>query len=310
MLGAYFRTANGLLAACLLAFGLAPAAYADEEQSNQEEQTATEKPDPVWEAARAATVEGPSTITLRDQAQLNLPAGFRYIPAKEGAALMDRMGNQTDDNFLGLVLPAEQGQWFATLDFEPAGYIKDDDAKDWDGDELLKNIKEGTLAGNAHRKELGVPPIEVTRWVESPKYDSTSHRLVWSAEVRDIGGQDEDPSINYNTYVLGREGYISLDLVTAASNIESDKPVAHQLLSSVDFNSGKRYTDFDSSTDKVAAYGLAALIGGIAAKKLGLLAMVGLFLAKFAKIIFIAIAGFGAAIAKFFKGKRSTEPSA
>jgi uncharacterized membrane-anchored protein len=308
MLGAYLRPASALITAGMLVFGLGAAAYADEDPASPD--TATQKPDPVWGAAMAAMVQGPSTVTLRDQAQLNLPAGFRFIPAKEGAAVMDRMGNQTDKNFLGLVLPAEKGEWFATLDFDPAGYIKDGDAKEWNADELLKNIKEGTLAGNEHRKELGVPPIEVTRWVESPKYDSGSHRLVWSAEVRDLGGHEEDPAINYNTYVLGREGYISLNLVTAASSIESDKPIAHQLLSAVDFNSGKRYGDFNSSTDKVAAYGLAALIGGIAAKKLGLLAMVGLFLVKFAKLIFVAVLGFGATIAKFFKGKRGTEPSA
>jgi uncharacterized membrane-anchored protein len=308
MSGTYFKAVSGFVAACALSIGLPIGAYADEDPAVEEQPA--EKPDPVWQAAMAATVQGPTTITLRDQAQIALPEGYRFIPAKEAAAVMDRMGNQTDDKFLGLVLPANEGEWFATLDFEPAGYIKDDDAKDWDADELLKNIKEGTLAGNDHRKELGVPPIEVTHWVESPKYDASSHRLVWSAEVRELGGQDQDPSINYNTYVLGREGYISLDLVTATSKIETDKPIAHQLLSSIDFNSGKRYTDFNSSTDKVAAYGLAALIGGIAAKKLGLLAMLGVFIVKFAKIIFIAVAGFGAAIAKFFKGKRNAEPSA
>jgi uncharacterized membrane-anchored protein len=308
MSGTYFKAVSGFVAACALSIGLPIGAYADEDRAVEEQPA--EKPDPVWQAAMAATVQGPTTITLRDQAQIALPEGYRFIPAKEAAAVMDRMGNQTDDKFLGLVLPANEGEWFATLDFEPAGYIKDDDAKDWDADELLKNIKEGTLAGNDHRKELGVPPIEVTHWVESPKYDASSHRLVWSAEVRELGGQDQDPSINYNTYVLGREGYISLDLVTATSKIETDKPIAHQLLSSIDFNSGKRYTDFNSSTDKVAAYGLAALIGGIAAKKLGLLAMLGVFIVKFAKIIFIAVAGFGAAIAKFFKGKRNAEPSA
>jgi uncharacterized membrane-anchored protein len=308
MLGTHPKAVSSVFAACALLMVLSLAARAEEPQSG-EQPAAQEKPDPVWEAAKKAMVPGPNTITLRDQAQINLPAGFSFIPAKEGAALMDRMGNQTDQNFLGLIFPATQGEWFATLDFEPAGYIKDDDAKDWDANEMLKNMKEGTLAGNQHRKDIGVAPIEVTRWVESPKYDAGTHRLVWSTEVRELGGQDPDPAINYNTYVLGREGYISLDLVTASSAIENDKPIARQLLSTVDFNAGKRYTDFNSSTDKVAAFGLAALIGGIAAKKLGLLAMLGVFIAKFAKIIFIAVAGFGTAIAKFFKGKRNTEPS-
>ena len=51
-------------------------------------------------------------------------------------------------------------------------------------------------------------------------------------------------------------------------------------MAAVKFNDGKRYTDFDSSTDKVAAYGLAALVAGVAAKKLGLLAIAGAFFAQ------------------------------
>jgi uncharacterized membrane-anchored protein len=148
-----------------------------------------------------------------------------------------------------------------------------------------------------------VPAIKVTRWIEPPAYDASKHHLVWSAEVRLRDGEDPDPGVNYNTYVLGREGYVSLDLVTAVSTVEADKPAAHELLSAVAFNPGKGYGDFDSSTDKVAAYGLAALVGGLAAKKLGLLAVVGAFLLKFAKLIVVGVAAAGAGVAKWFKGR-------
>ena len=49
-----------------------------------------------------------------------------------------------------------------------------------------------------------------------------------------------------------------------------DDDAGHELLADLDYNSGKRYEDFNASTDHIAEYGLAALIGGIAAKKLGL----------------------------------------
>lgn len=266
--------------------------------------------DRVWAAVDAAKQTGPATIQFRDQAALQLPAGYVYVPAKEGAAVMDMMGNQTDDRFLGLILPDSEAHWFVTLDYEPAGYIKDDDAKHWDADELLQSLKDGTEAANEHREQMGIAPIEVTRWVEVPAYESATHRLIWAAEARDKGGADQNPSINYNTYVLGREGYISLNLITAASAIETDKQAARELLGAIDFNSGKRYADFNASTDKVAAYGLAALVGGLAAKKLGLLAVIGAFLLKFAKLIFIAVVAAGGAIAKFFKGKREASESA
>jgi uncharacterized membrane-anchored protein len=261
----------------------------------------------VWQAAQAAMIRGPNTIQLRDQARLALPGGYGFVPTKEGAAVMDLLGNSTDPSFVGLIFPESDAHWFVTIEYEPSGYIKDDDAKDWNADELLQNLKDGTEAANEHRKDMGMPELEVTRWVEKPAYDSPSHRLVWSAEARDKSGQESDLTINYNTYVLGREGYISLDLVTSASHVEADKPAAHELLEAVSFNDGKRYTDFDASSDNVAAYGLAALVGGIAAKKLGLLAGLGIFFAKFAKLIIVGVGAAGTAIAKFFKGRSSSD---
>jgi uncharacterized membrane-anchored protein len=260
----------------------------------------------VWQAAQAAMVRGPHAIELRDQAQLALPEGYGFVPAKEGAAVMDLLGNSTDSRFVGLIFPNSDAQWFVTIDYEPSGYIKDDDAQDWNADELLQSLKDGTEAANEHRKDLGMSELEVTRWVEKPAYDSPSHRLVWSAEAREKSGEATDLTINYNTYVLGREGYISLNLITTASTVEADKPAAHELLEAVGFNDGKRYTDFDASSDKVAAYGLAALVGGIAAKKLGLLATLGIFFAKFAKVIIVGVGAAGTAIVKFFKGRSSS----
>ena len=55
----------------------------------------------------------------------------------------------------------------------------------------------------------------------------------------------------------------------------------------------------------MAEYGLAALVAGVAAKKLGVLAMGGLFFAKFAKIILALAAVAGGTIFKMFRRKPS-----
>jgi len=289
-------------AAALFAVSIAPLALAQDAQPEADEAGKA-----VWQAAGAAMLHGPNTVQLRNQGQLALPAGYGFVPPKEGAAVMDMLGNQTDERFLGLIFPESEANWFVTMDYEPSGYIKDDDAKDWNADELLQSLKDGTDASNEHRREIGVSEIEVTRWVERPAYDAATHRLVWSAEARDKSGKEPDPVVNYNTYVLGREGYVSLNLITSASTVEADKPAAHELLAAVSFNEGKRYSDFNASTDKVAAYGLAALVGGIAAKKLGLLAAIGVFVAKFAKVLIVGAAAAGAAIVKFLKGRNASQ---
>ena len=267
----------------------------------------------AWKAAAAVLVRGPASITLADQATLALPGGLGFIPQKQAAEVLRTMGNRTDKSFIGLIVPTGQKEldWLVTARYEPSGYIKDDDAKkNWDADKLLQTLREGTEAANADRERLGIPPITVTRWVESPLYESGAHQLVWSAEVRRKDGPDPDPTVNYNTYVLGREGYISLNLITAASSVEQEKPVARQLIGAVKFNSGKTYGEFNAATDKIAAYGLAALVAGVAAKKLGLLALAAAFIVKFAKVIFVAVAAFGAGIARWLKARATGKNAA
>jgi uncharacterized membrane-anchored protein len=299
-------------AASLLLGLLAPVQSHGEDAVSAAAPAQAAAPDPAelaWNAARMAMQDGPADLSFRDQARLQLPEGYGFVPVREATELMRAMGNSVDERFLGLIFPLgrEGANWFVSLDFEDAGYIKDDDARDWQADELLQSLKDGTEAGNEQRQKLGIAPIEVTRWVEKPNYDSTGHRLIWAAESRIKGGNDPDPSINYNTYLLGRDGYIALNLVTSAGSVATDKSDARRLLAALRFNDGKRYQDFNSSTDKVAAYGLGALVAGVAAKKLGLLATLALMLAKFGKVIFVAVVAVGAGVAKWFSGRNKND---
>ena len=255
-------------------------------------------------AAAAVMQEGPKDIVLGEQAVLKLPLGYSFIPKAEGARLMTAMGNHTGDDFLGLIF-SEKINGFVDVSFEKSGYIKDEDAKDWKVDELLQNLKDGTEQGNKDRAARGLPEMDVIGWVEKPTYEAGTHRLVWSLSTRDKGAPaGAEQGVNYNTYVLGREGYLSLNVVTDLKDIEAEKPLARELLASVSFNQGKRYEDFNASTDHIAEYGLAALVGGIAVKKLGLLAMAGVFLLKMWKVAALAVFGFGAGIRKWLGRKK------
>jgi uncharacterized membrane-anchored protein len=261
---------------------------------------------------RAATISGPKDIPLAGQAQLHLPADKVFIPKAEAAEMMRKMGNPGDYKDLqGLIFPkAEGADWFVVVEFEKAGYVKDDDAKDWKADDLLKQFREGTEEANKERSKMGVTPLEIVGWAEPPAYDAKTHRLVWAMTSRDKGAPaDAELGVNYNTYALGRDGYFTLNLVTALKTLPTEKEEAKSLLAALDFDSGKRYTDFNSSTDHVAEYGLAALVLGVGAKKLGLLALAFAFIAKFAKLALLAVVGVGAAVKKFFfSGKKEGQP--
>jgi len=276
-----------------------PLAWADEPVGGADAQRAEARA--AWEEAGKAAQKGPVTVDLRDQAKFAVPEGTRFIPNPEATRVMRAMGNVVGSEFVGLAVGP--GGWIASLDFYDKGYIKDDDAKNWDVDELLNNLTKGTEAANEDRRRRGFPALVVGGWIEKPKYDSEKHTLVWSISAHDeteqASGQD---SVNYNTYVLGRDGYLSLDFITEADSIEAQKATALALLDGLTFVPGKRYSDFNASTDHIAAYGLAALVGGVVAKKIGLLALAGAFIAKFAKILVLACAGGFVAFRKLIGG--------
>ncbi|THC43605.1 DUF2167 domain-containing protein [Massilia sp. Mn16-1_5] len=251
-------------------------------------------------AARAASQNGPAEIALGSQAKLKLPEGYAFIPQPQAGQLLKAMGNGEDPTRLGIIIPPDSDS-FVVPRYIEAGYIKDDEAADWKADELLTGLKEGTEENNKERKARGLAEMEIVGWNQKPVYDKAAHRLVWSIETRDKGTSNEEHGANYNTYVLGREGYLSMNLVSGFDALAANKPFAQALLAQTSFNPGKTYADFNASTDKVAEYGIAALVTGVAAKKLGLFAVIAAFLAKFAKLAAIAAFGLLAAIGKFFK---------
>jgi len=144
----------------------------------------------------------------------------------------------------------------------------------------------------------------VIGWVQKPEYNSGVHQLVWSMSTRHEGEPGGRQGINFNTYALGREGYITLNLITDLDQIDKYRSHASMLLSNLEFVKGKQYGEFDEDTDHVAEYGLAALVGGVAAKKIGLFAVIAAFAAKFAKLIAAAAVGLSMAVKRFFKPKQ------
>ena len=282
-----------LAAVASLAQGASPS-----EQARQSEEEA------AWKAGVQAGTRGPADLPLIDQAVLKLPDGFFFVPKAEGARILRALGNTVgEQTFVGLIVGTTPGaEWIVATRYIKEGYIKDDDAKNWNANDLLQNIKDGAEEANKDRAERGFPELEVLGWVEKPAYDAETHRLVWSLLSKHKGEPDSaEKGINYNTYALGRDGYFSLNLLTSSDRVAVDKGAAHTLLAALAYNPGKGYEDFNASTDHIAAYGLAALIGGVAAKKAGLFALAFAFAAKFAKLIALGAFAMGAGIWNFFR---------
>jgi uncharacterized membrane-anchored protein len=95
-----------------------------------------------------------------------------------------------------------------------------------------------------------------------------------------------------------------MNAVSGMSQLPLIEGRMNQVLAFSDFKEGYRYSDYEAGVDKVAAYGLAALIGGKIAAKVGLLAKLGGLLVAFKKVIIIGLAAVGGFFTKLFKRRK------
>ena len=242
-----------------------------------------------------------------DLAVLNVPDSFRYLGPDDAQSILVRLWrNPPGPKTLGLLIPADLSPidpncWIVTIDYSEDGHVKDDDAAKIDYTSLLSQMQKDTAATNKQRASQGYSTVTLVGWAAPPRYDAQSHKLYWAKEI--AFSDVPENTLNYNIRVLGRKGVLLLNVIAPMSKLPQIEKAAPDILSMVDFQKGNRYADFDSSTDKIATYGLAALVAGGIIAKTGLLKviLVGLLAAK--KFIIVGLAAISAWFKKIFKKK-------
>ena len=235
-------------------------------------------------------------------ARLRLTEGFRYLGKADARRVLEEFwGNPPDDTVLGMLVPTADGldsdhSWAVILTWSDDGYVSDEDAAEIDYADLLETMQAETRDANPARREAGYPTADLIGWAQPPRYDATAKRLHWAKHLQFEGS--EGGTLNYDIRVLGREGYLSMSAIAGMADLDRVNDGMNEVLAMADFEPGHRYADFNADTDRTAAYGLAALVGGGLAAKTGLLAKLGLFLAKFWKLLLIAGVGLFALVRK------------
>jgi uncharacterized membrane-anchored protein len=244
--------------------------------------------------SKVNALKGPATAKLGSIAQVNVPAGYDFLDGKTTRALMKASGEPTSGREQGLLMPTNR-HWSVIFEFDDVGYVKDDEKDKLDADKLLKAIKEGTARANKERERMGSPPLEIVGWEQPPKYDAVTHNLEWAVRATS-GGR---PILNYNTRLLGRKGVMEVVLIVEPDSLPATLPVFKNLLAGHSFQSGQHYAEYRSG-DKIAKYGLAALVVGgaaVGAAKLGFFSA----LLPFIKKLWILLVAALVAIANLFK---------
>ena len=204
--------------------------------------------------------------------------------------------------FPATISPVSENSWGIVITYTEDGYVSDSDADGINYDELMEDMRKTLTDANKERQKQGHQTIELVGWAAKPYYDKDSHKLYWAKELA-FGGENEH-TLNYNIRVLGRKGVLVLNAVSAVSQLATVEKEMQQVLSFTDFNAGFRYGDYDSKTDKAAAYGIAALVAGGFAAKAGMFTKLFAILLAAKKVILAGIIALGALITKYFKNKK------
>lgn len=244
-------------------------------------------------------------------ATIRLTPEFRFLGPEDAASvIVNAWGNPpgSAEGILGMICLAATGvtgdsNWAVIVTNETDGYVSDEGAEKINYDKMLKEMKESQGDINKERIKNGYSKIELVGWAEPPHYDRFSHKLYWAKELH--FGEAESNTLNYAIRVLGRRGVLVLNAVASMAQLPQIREGMPSVLPMVEFNEGHRYGDFVKGQDKMAEYGLAALVTGTAvvAAKAGLFKGLLVALLAFKKLIVVGVVGLGAFLAKLFKRK-------
>lgn len=243
------------------------------------------------------------------------PEGFILLDAENSRKfLVDLCGNPASsaDGVKGCIVPdvddiyVDGIPYFFVIGEDMCGYVKDNDASTINYTDLLIEMqKDGKAENEEYRKtHPEYPIVTLVGWAEPPYYDKTTHTLYWG---KMLDFQQETKTINYDMRVLGKDGFVLVQAVGDEYDLAELKNVGQQMLGNISFDSGYTYGDFDESRDHIAEWTIGGLVAGKILTKVGFWAVI----AKFWKIILVALlGGFGAVKAffgKFFKRRNDDD---
>lgn len=239
-------------------------------------------------------------------AKIQVPKEFRFLsPADAEKVLVKLWHNPPGQDTLGLLIPADKTPldedcWVVTLSYAEDGYVKDDDANKINYDDLLKKMQKQTHDANDKRAKEGYPTVELAGWAAPPHYDAATHKLYWAMDLK--FDRETEHTLNYKIRMLGRRGVLVLNAVSPMTMLPEIEKQTPAILSMINFNEGNRYADFNPKVDKVATYGIAALVAGGIAAKLGFFKLIWVFILAAKKFIVIAFVAVAAWFKKLFTG--------
>jgi uncharacterized membrane-anchored protein len=216
-----------------------------------------------------------------------VPSGANMVQSSEAQRFDEIINGTTSSDSEGVVIFKGRTLY---LSYDDSGFVTVDDWKDIDATKLLSGMRDSTERSNDERAKNGVSPIHVDGWVQPPTLDRRRKSVRWVTGLHD---EQQKHFVNAVALQLGRHGFERFTLVSRGDDPAGDRALLASLVNDYRFDSGARFQDYVKG-DKLAGYGIAALVGtaaGATLLKTGAFAAVLLLLKKF--IIVIIALGVG-----------------
>lgn len=200
---------------------------------------------------------GPYTQSIASVATWQVSQGYLALDPADTTRLMEKLQNPGVTG-AWLYGPEKLEPWFAIIDYEQTGHVKDDEKID--AAAIMDQLKRGNEVANEQRRQRGWPDLNIVGWQVAPHYEPDTKRLAWATLVDENGRT----AVNYTTKLLARTGVATVVLVTDVANLDRSVAELKAKLDGFSFNPDQTYYAFRSG-DKIAEYGLTGLIVGGAA---------------------------------------------
>ena len=284
---------RAVLLACLAVLSIAQAQQpADEKEEAQINKLVDDMEKIGWVREGAGDLGGVAKIAI--------PKGYRFTQGSGASRVLELFGNLPMPSASGMLTTEGLGSWII-FSYDDSGHVNDDEKNDINADELLEIRREGLAESNQVRKKRGIQELAILGWAMPPRFNDTTKTLEWAVRIQSLDGTGGE-SINYETRLLGRTGSMKVQLVCDPAEFQPLLGEFQRVMGGFSYVEGQRYAEFREG-DKVAKYGLTALIAGagvVAAGKMGLLGKLGVLVAKLGKGIILVIAGALAGLKKLF----------
>jgi uncharacterized membrane-anchored protein len=262
--------------------------------------------------------EAGTEVSLAEGAmKVKIPDGYRFLDKGQALFLFEITQNRelTSDlrkELQGILVTngafLSQDSVIVFIEYYDEGYISDEDAASIDGEAMAAESDKEDARTNALAGKDDFTSAN-TVWLQKPTYNIETHTFSFSNYFDEIlHGEVLATTVNADVIALGRGGYYDATVVATKDHLDIVPKVIADTASSVVFSEGHTYADYNPATDKKSNITIGQIAAGVIGVKL--LAKLGVWavIAKFGKIIVVAVLAFSAKIRNgvknIFKSKK------